>query len=155
MPDILRHEYANLRFIMHIICIKIARKKWFLDELFTLSYMSWNNILFFSSYLREQQISSDIIRSSFYYRNKLLCWNAVMPVRLRLFPIRFHKESQLCPFITICIHLSKDISYFLCDTYEIQRKINFWKQPPRGVLSKRCSEDMRQIYNTHAEVWFA
>ena len=73
-------------------------------------------------------------------------------VRLRLFPIRFHKESQLCPLITICIHLSKDISYFLCDTYEMQRKTNLRKQPPRGVLSKRCSEDMRQIYNTHAEV---
>ena len=70
-------------------------------------------------------------------------------VRLRLFPIRFHKES---PLITICIHLSKDISYFLCDTYEMQRKTNLRKQPPRGVLSKRCSEDMRQIYNTHAEV---
>ena len=143
MPDILRHEYANLRFIMHIICIKIARKKWFLDELFTLSYMSWNNILFFSSYLREQQISSNII-----VEMSSCQWD------LDYFQYVFTK-SQLCPFITICIHLSKDISYFLCDTYEIQRKTNFWKQLPRGVLSKSCSEDMRQIYNTHAEVWFA
>ena len=28
------------------------------------------------------------------------------------------------------------------------------KKPPRGVLRKRCSENMQQIRNTPAEVWF-
>ena len=31
----------------------------------------------------------------------------------------------------------------MCDTFE---KLDFQKQPPRGVPGKRCSENMQQIY---------
>ena len=81
------------------------------------------------------------------------CQWDLLELDLDYFQYVFTKRASYALWL-LYVYIYQKICYFLCDTYEMQRKTNLRKQPPRGVLSKRCSEDMRQIYNTHAEVWF-
>ena len=52
----------------------------------------------------------------------------------------------------MCKHAVKILPFiirYVPDECKSQEMYNKWKQPLRGVLQKRCSENMQQIYRRH------
>ena len=43
---------------------------------------------------------------------------------------------------------------YICRVGINEENIYAWKQPPRGVPMKRCSENTQHLQNIHAEVRF-
>ena len=54
--------------------------------------------------------------------------------------------SEVTPFYGTCLMTSKPCETFRTDQSRYSESLQTWEQPPRDVRSKRCSENMQQIY---------
>ena len=52
--------------------------------------------------------------------------------------------DKLLLFLFFCDHVYTKRRFLICVYFEV--KLFLQKQPPRGVLKKRCSENAQQIY---------